>query len=588
LLLVDGFVGYQNASRLAQQNRWVDHSYQVLMELEGLLSTLKDAETGQRGYLLTLDERYLEPHTAAVRRMPAALARLRRLTADNPKQQERTAAFEKTAAARLEVIRRTIDLAREGDPAEATALIRSDLGRRLMDDLRRQVAVMQADEQALLRRRAADSAATYRNLVGSIFLTTLTGLVLVSVILTLTLRHARARERTAAIFADQQERLRATRLTELTDINRRQNEFLATLAHELRNPLAPIRNALEVIKLSGVDDETVMIATAMIERQVSQMVRFVDDLLDVSRISRGKIELRKGRIELASAILHAVEAAQPLCDNLGNELTVSLPPQPLYLEADPARIAQVVGNLLNNSCKFTDRGGRIALVVEREGDEAVIRVRDTGIGLAAEQLPHIFDLFMQVDTSLERAAGGLGIGLKLVKTLVDLHGGSVEAHSDGLGHGSEFVVRLPLLAEAVPSATPPVAAAPAARTPHRVLVVDDNRDAANSLARLLRLKGHDVRIAHDGVEAVAAAAELRPELVLCDLGMPKQNGYEVARRIREQPWGRDVLLVAVTGWGQEEFRQRSKEAGFDDHLVKPVDVEAFNQILASLDRTGAP
>ena len=358
----------------------------------------------------------------------------------------------------------------------------------------------------------------------------------------------------------------------------RKDEFLAMLAHELRNPLAPISNAVQVLRFTGGDGKAVQSAAEMIERQVGQMVRLVDDLLDVSRISRGKIELRKERIELASAVYHAVEAARPNCERMDHELTVALPPQPMYLNADRARLAQVVGNLLTNACKFTDKGGRICLTVEREGVQAVIRVRDNGIGIAADQLPRIFDMFTQLDTSLERSVSGLGIGLTLVKNLVELHGGTVGAHSAGIGHGSEFTVRLPILVE-TPKLSPPepTASEPTPTTARRILVVDDNRDSATSLVMLLELSGHEMHTAYDGLEA---AATFRPHVVLLDIGLPKLNGYEAARQIREQLWGKDMVLVALTGWGHKEARQKSRDAGFNGHIVKPVELPALVKLLA--------
>ena len=325
----------------------------------------------------------------------------------------------------------------------------------------------------------------------------------------------------------------------------------------------------------------------MLERQVGQMVRLVDDLLDVSRISRGKIELRREQVELASCVHHAVEAARSLYQSMDHDLTVTLPPKSIYLNADPTRLAQVMGNLLNNACKFTDKGGRISLTVEvesreRQRPEAVIRVRDTGIGIAADQLSRIFDMFTQVDTSLERSVSGLGIGLTLVKSLVEMHGGTVEVFSAGLGHGSEFVVRLPVSAVTPELPPKPLQGEPEPMTGRRILVVDDNRDSAESLAELLKLAGNETHSAHDGLEAVEAAATFRPDVVLLDIGLPKMNGYEAARKIREQPWGKAMVLVALTGWGQDEDRRKSKEAGFDGHLVKPVELAALTKVLAEL------
>jgi PAS domain S-box-containing protein len=365
----------------------------------------------------------------------------------------------------------------------------------------------------------------------------------------------------------------------LREADRRKNEFLAMLAHELRNPLAPIRNAVQILRLAG-GDETIQSVSDTMERQVNQLVRMVDDLLDVNRISKGKIELRTSRIELSSIVHHAVEAVRPNCENRGHDLSVTLPEQPVYLDADLARLAQVIANLLNNACKFSNNGGRISLTAEPQSDQVVIRVKDNGIGIAPDQLPRIFDMFTQVDTSLERSVSGLGIGLTLVRSLVEMHGGTVEAHSNGLGHGSEFVVHLPLGA-AVPEASRPAPTGdPAAVVSRRILVVDDNRDSAKTMAVLLKLSGHEAHTAFDGLEAVAAAETLRPHVILLDIGLPQLNGYETAITIRDQPWGKEMLLIAVTGWGQDDDRQKAKDAGFDAHLVKPVDHAALTKLLA--------
>jgi PAS domain S-box-containing protein len=372
---------------------------------------------------------------------------------------------------------------------------------------------------------------------------------------------------------------------DLSEADRRKNEFLAMLAHELRNPLAPIRNAVHALRITGARDQEMAHAVEMIERQVAQIVRLVDDLLDVSRITRGKIELRKQRVELASLVYHAVDAARSLVDCMGHNLTVKIPPEPIYLSADAARLAQIIGNLLNNACKFTSKGGHIALVVERDGNVAVIRVRDSGIGIAADQLAKIFDMFMQIDTTLERATSGLGIGLTLVKKLVEMHGGTVSAHSDGLGQGSEFVIRLPILADE-PAPVKPSVNVPAPKNSRRILIVDDNRDAAQSLAMLLNLTGNQTHTAFDGLEAVQVAESANPDVMLLDIGLPKLNGYEVCRRIRSHAWGQQMVIIALTGWGQEEDRKRSTDAGFDGHMVKPVAYDDLMKLLAKLQPNG--
>ena len=401
----------------------------------------------------------------------------------------------------------------------------------------------------------------------------------------------------------------------LRDSNRRTTEFLAMLAHELRNPLAPILNSLAIMRSARKLESSssprqwpgesgpapanpANTAMDVLDRQVGQMVKLVDDLLDAGRISRGKLVLRKERVELSSVVHHAVEAARPLCEALDQEMTVTLPQVPVYLNADPTRLAQIVGNLLNNASKFSDRGSRIWLTVERSetsGAGAIehvsrelppsvlIRVRDTGPGIAADQQSRIFEMFTQVDTALERAVTGLGIGLTLVKTLTEMHGGSVDITSAGIGQGSEFIVRLPILVETVALPAPAMTADPAVTaTGLRILVVDDNRDAADMLAMFLQLSGHETHTAYDGLEAIEATTRLQPDLVLLDIGLPRLNGYEAGRRIREQHKTGRPVLVALSGWGQDEDRRRSKEAGFDAHLVKPVDEIALRKLLVDL------
>jgi PAS domain S-box-containing protein len=380
-------------------------------------------------------------------------------------------------------------------------------------------------------------------------------------------------------LADDLRRLAA----DLAESDRRKTEFLAMLAHELRNPLAPITNAARALRLGGGDGAAFQSASEMLERQVGQMARLVDDLLDMSRITRGKIELRREHVELAPIVQHSVEAVRAQYRAMRHELTVSLPSEPVYLDADPARLAQVVSNLLINACKFTDAGGQIGLSVDREGEHATIRVRDNGIGIAAEHLTNVFEMFAQVDRSLERSRDGLGIGLTLVKSLVEMHGGTVSVRSQGPGHGAEFAVRLPILSDAPRSVDEPTTAvAPVAAVRRRILIVDDSEDAAESLAILLQFGGHETNTAHDGFEAIATAERWRPDAVLLDIGLPGMNGYEACRRIRQHPWGQRMFLVALTGWGQEEDRQKSEQAGFNTHMVKPPDYDALLKLLALL------
>jgi CheY-like chemotaxis protein len=401
--------------------------------------------------------------------------------------------------------------------------------------------------------------------------------------------------RAIAVVQDVTERRRAEAV--LRDADRRKDEFLATLAHELRNPLAPVMHSLELLDRIGSSEPGVTEARGTIRRQLGHLVRLVDDLLDVSRITRDKLELRRERVELAWVVRRAVEDNHVYCAARGHTLTVALPDEPIALHADATRLVQVVGNLLNNACKYTQPGGRIELVARRDdGGRVCLTVRDNGIGIAADDLPRVFGIFEQVHADGQLSQGGLGIGLSLVKRLVEMHGGSVEAHSDGPGKGSEFVVRLPLFADRADAVERPAAGAGTATAvagarrgerlsagaARRVLVVDDNKDTARSMARLLMLGGHVARTAHDGPEALTAAEQFNPDLVLLDIGLPSMSGYDVCRAIRLKLADRPPVMIALTGWGQDEDRRRSAEAGFDRHLVKPIQFDKLTALLAEL------
>jgi PAS domain S-box-containing protein len=367
--------------------------------------------------------------------------------------------------------------------------------------------------------------------------------------------------------------------------DRRKDEFLATLAHELRNPLAPIRNAVQILKTKGPTDPTLMWGRDVIDRQVRHMARLLEDLLDVSRISRDKLELRRERVDIASVVDVAIETSRPAIDAGHHRLTVSVPPTPIFVDADPVRLAQVFANLLNNAAKYTPDQGNIALTVEPRDDRVVVSVKDDGIGISADMLPRVFELFSQAAPAASRAQGGLGIGLSLVKGIVRLHGGTVTARSEGPGRGSELVVELP--ANVPPSSREaPEAAKATGPLKDRVLVVDDNADSADTLAALLELLGCDVKTAYGGEQALALADTFRPTVVLLDIGMPGLSGYEVCQRLRAQLCGRPVLIVAMTGRGQAEDRERTREAGFDSHMVKPIDPAALTRLLA--DQPGRP
>lgn len=371
----------------------------------------------------------------------------------------------------------------------------------------------------------------------------------------------------------------------LSEAGHRKDEFLATLAHELRNPLAPLRNALQLMRLSS-EHEVQEHARNLMDRQLSQMVRLVDDLMDVSRITRGKVDLRIELVPLSVIVNSAVETSRPLIEQMGHTLSIVLPPHPIMVNADVTRLAQVFSNLLNNSAKYSERNGHIDLTAEQHANEVVVSVRDNGIGIATDQLSHIFEMFTQVDRSIARSQGGLGIGLTLVRRLVEMHEGAVEARSDGPGLGAEFLVHLPLAVDSNQAHPNGPSDTSIPTTSLRILIVDDNRDAADSLAMMLKFIGNDTRTAYDGEEGVKLAAAYRPNVILFDIGLPELNGYEACRQIREQDWGKQPVIIAVTGWGQDEDRRRSQAAGFDHHLVKPVDPRSLMQLLAAFKTSG--
>ena len=378
----------------------------------------------------------------------------------------------------------------------------------------------------------------------------------------------------------------------LAEADARKNEFLAMLGHELRNPLAPIRNAVKVMKQLGSDNPDLCWARDVVDHQVRQMAQLVDDLLEISRVTSGKVRLQKEAVDVATIVAFAIETSRPVLESDHHRLSIALPPDALYVDADPLRMAQVLSNLLNNAAKYTQPGGQIRLAAANEGPEVVFRIKDNGIGIPPEMLSGIFDLFAQVDHSLDHSQGGLGLGLTLVRSLVEMHGGSVQALSEGLSRGSEFIIRLPVLdvtqvKAASPKAAPdiPTGRTEPSRAPSlRVLVVDDNVASAESLAKVLKLDGHEVQVTHDGGAALEAVGRFRPEVVLMDIGLPGMDGYEVAQRLRQNKElaAGIALLAAVTGYAEDEARRRSREAGFDHHLVKPVDPDGVLALLASL------
>jgi PAS domain S-box-containing protein len=704
-LLIDAVLTLHNIREVATSVQWVSHTHEVLGQVERVLSTLKDAENGQRGYLLTGERPYLEPYEQALARFPAQITRLRQLTMDNPPQTAHVLKLEQLAAERLAELRQGLErFQAETDKNRATQLSRQYLlrgeGKRLMDLVRDEVYGMQELERALLTRREGASRANTRTALASTVVGLGLGLVLTTMVITLVARNLAARQRAADVLHAERERFRTmltsigdavvvtdaqgritllnpvaqaltgwsaealgqpletvfhivnetTRKTvenpvsqvirlgaivglvnhtvliakdgtelaiddsgapirdargrivgvvlvfrditqrrgserALEDADRRKDEFLAMLAHELRNPLAPIRNAAHTLALLGTGDDRVRWVSGVIERQVGLMTRLVDDLLDVSRITSGKITLQRTTVSVREVLAQSVETARPLAESRGQALEVDVPEDAGWVDGDPARLAQAVGNLLDNAIKYTDDGGRIWLRARVEADEVVIVVEDSGVGVDPELLPHVFDLFIQADRSLERKQGGLGLGLTLVRRLVEMHGGRVEAASAGPGFGSAFTIRLPCLAaeevvEAAPAAEPAEAARPAGPA-RRILVVDDHQDSTDSLALFLRLRGHEVRTAQDGPTALDEIERYRPEVVFLDLGLPGMSGYDVARRVRMRTDLGPLQLVALTGYGTDGDRQKTRDAGFDVHLAKPVDPRAVDALLAS-------
>ena len=384
---------------------------------------------------------------------------------------------------------------------------------------------------------------------------------------------------------DVTERMRT--LEALREADRRKDEFLATLAHEIRNPLAPIRNELEVMRMARGNPDVIEHSRAVMDRQLAHLVHLVDDLMDVSRITRGKLELRRAELALDAVLQAALETSRPLIEAARHNLTLNMPRTPVYVLGDLTRLAQIFSNLLNNAAKYTPPGGRITLTASEVDGKAVIQVRDTGVGITAEALPGVFEMFTQANRD-RGLAPGLGIGLALVHVLTEMHGGSVTAESDGLGAGSTFTVRLPMLqASEIEAAGAGAQSAVAESVRRRILVADDNLDAAESLAMLLTMMGHEVRAAHDGAQAVEQAEQFRPDLILMDVGMPRLDGLQAAAQIRSMEWGASPVIVALTGWGQDADRKRSKEAGCDVHLVKPLDFDRLTTLLTQLAQAPA-
>jgi PAS domain S-box-containing protein len=679
VLAVSGAVAYRSGTTLADASDRLVHAKDVELALERTLSVMRDAETGQRGFLLTRRPEYLEPYELALAELDAQLMQLRVLLADDAEAQRPLEEITALVQMKTNELARTVDLERNGERDQALAVVLTDAGRVAMDEIRAAVGRMEQDAERNLavQLAAADDARSAAK--SSILAATALAIMILCVLVVVTRRDSariRASERRLAttlrsigdavmatdergrvtvsnpiaerltgwplaealgkpmddVFHIVNEETRATvespvskalregqvvglanhtllirrdgaetpiedsaapivddegrllgvvlafrdaserRAAEqaLLDADRRKDEFLAVLAHELRNPLAPIRQATQVARSPAATEAQIRWSHEVIERQVGHMARLLDDLLDVSRITRGTLEVRKSRVTVSSIVAAAVEMARPLIEERGHKLEVNVADEPLPLDADPLRIAQVIANLLTNAAKYTHAGGHIRIDAARDGGAAAIRITDDGIGLTDEALANIFQMFVQIGAPLERGERGLGVGLALSKGLVELHGGEIEAQSAGPDLGSTFVVRLPLAEDRrEPAAAAPQAAEARRGGGLRILVADDNRDAATSLGMVLELDGHHVEVVHDGGHALDAISQSRFDLALLDIGMPNVNGYDVARRVRAD--NSTIMLVAVTGWGQDSDRDRALAAGFDHHWVKPIE-----------------
>jgi PAS domain S-box-containing protein len=696
LLVVNTIVTFWNLETIASDSRHVSQTHEVLVGLETVLSNLRDAETGQRGYLLTGDNRYLDPYTDARSEVRQSIADLKTIAVNNGIRQEHITRIEQATVAKFDELEKTIALRREKGFEAAVAIVKTGRGMALMNELRDRIGAMADAENATRNhRRAGFRAAITRTIFTFSFVSALALTLLFAVHFLNQRRSAQLRtsarwlsttlasigdaviatdeagrvsfmnpaaelltgwtqteaqgkplaeifrianeqtgepiespvakvlregvvvglanhtvlvtkgntrrpiDDTAAPIKDDEEKIQGVVLVfhdvtqqreserereqlnhELQEKDKRKDEFLAMLAHELRNPLAAIGNAITLSTVSGLQ-EHIDWSMEVINRQIRHLTRLIDDLLDVSRITRSKIELRRHVLDATAVLDSAIETARPFIEERRHQLEVSIERGNLWLEADPTRLEQVVVNLLHNAAKYSENGGRIRLVAGREGDKVVITLRDFGIGMPPGKLPEMFELFAQGDRSLARSEGGLGIGLTVVKKLVEMHGGSVAARSEGLGQGCEFTLRFP-------AAKRPAGARPApegrqeppTRRSSRILVVDDNVDTAMGMTRLLMLLGHQVRTVHNGAEAIRVAREQSPEFVLLDIGLPEMDGYEVARRLRQEESCRHAVIVAVSGYGQEEDHVRGRLVGFDHHLVKPVDHNALLMILS--------
>jgi len=585
VLIVCGTVTFQSIQRIRRNADLVAQTHENLRVIDRLESAIKDAETGQRGYIITGNKEYLEPYHNATDSINHFMQELQQRTTGDGLWLKGIEALKPLIRKKMDEMQLTITLRRESIPLAAENVVKNDPSRQIMDEILEQLAAMRSLHECLPGERAVASEHAYVAALLTTLISTIVGLCLVAAIFWIVQNSRKKTEDDLTSAKKAQEDL-SEFVTRLSKMDRLKNQFLATLAHELRNPLAPIKNAVQLMGMLKLDPEIDQLRQ-MMARQVEQLVRLIDDLMDVSLISRGKISLRSEIVELPSVISAAVEAASTFIAENGQQLIVKVPDgDAIRVNGDPSLLTQVISNLLNNSAKYSKAGSLIQLTVTLEGQVAVISVRDNGIGIAPKMLQRIFHMFSQANDTLERGSAGLGIGLTLVKTLVELHDGSVVAQSEGVGKGSTFTVRLPAIADLTSSNSMPaiMAQAVSARS-FKVLIVEDMRALRVITARLLEKLGHKVEFVETGPLALLKLDTFTPDVVFSDIAMPGMTGYELAQRIRQRPDCSRVCLVALTGFAQSSDRDKALEAGFHEYMVKPVDIAVLESLFEKLSQS---
>lgn len=600
-LLANALIGYVNVRRLYENDRWVIHTHEVIHSINLLYFLIVDVETAQRGYITTGESAFVDQYDNALAQTKEALATLEKVVDDNASRRQDIADLKQQIARKLAAVQEIVALRKNSGFEAAQALILSGESRRAMEVVRQTISRLEFDENRLLVDRQTQSEVSYRTAVVAGTIASLLGICLsifASILIwrEIDLRNTNATKLRAINdqLAKQTEQLAGFNLSltaqiaertraeaALQEADQRKDQFLATLAHELRNPLSPLLSAAQLLSLEPNSSLEVKEMAAIMLRQVEQLKRLIDDLLDVSRISRGKLQLQREPTLLSDAVSMALDVSRTLLESKHHQLLVSQPEQPVLIYGDKVRLAQIIGNLLINAAKYTPPSGHIELDIKLVDQRAVIHVRDNGIGIEPDMLQRIFGLFAQADTTNERSHGGLGIGLSLAKTLVEMHGGSIQAASAGLGQGSQFVVSLPLANQPAQPAPVGIRNAPAMdKFPtYRCLVVDDNESASHLLSKLLAKLGQDVRIAHSAETAIALTAQWQPHVLISDIAMPEMSGYELAERICGLSNIPRPMLIALTGYGQESDRQAALAAGFEEHLTKPIGMPTLQSLL---------